>query len=92
MSTPSQDVGVIQTLLDRLNSQRLPMALALKDKVAKGEKLSDYDIGKLEEVLADAQAIQPMMARHPEYQELAARILHLYKEILDKASENEKKD
>jgi len=90
MSTPSQDVGVIQALLERLNSQRLPMALALKDKVEQGEKLSDYDIGKLEEVFIDAQTIQPMVDRHPEYQELAARILHLYKEILDKAAENER--
>ena len=90
MSKPDQDAGVIQTLLDRLNSQRLPMALALEDKVDKGETLSDYDISKLEEVLADAQTIQPMADRHPEYQDLAARMLHLYKEILDRASENER--
>ena len=90
MSTSSQDAGVIQTLLDRLNTQRLPMALALKEKVEKGETLSDYDIAKLEEVLTDAQTIQPMVDRHPEFQDLVARILHLYKEILDRASENER--
>lgn len=91
MSNPTQDAGVIQTLYDRLNSQRLPMALALKDKVDQGGTLSEYDIAKLEEVFADAQTIQPMVARHPEHQDLVARILHLYKEILDKAMENEKK-
>jgi hypothetical protein len=91
MSNPTQDAGVIQTLLDRLNSQRLPMALALKEKVDRGEMLSDYDIQKLEEVFADTQAIQPMVDRHPEFQDLASRILHLYKEILDKATQNEKK-
>ncbi len=91
MSKPTQDAGVIQTLLDRLNSQRLPMALALKERVEKGETLSNYDIDKLEEVLTDAQTIQPMMDRHPEYKDLVARIMHLYKEILDKAAENEKK-
>lgn len=91
MSNPSQDAGVIQTLYDRLNSQRLPMALALKDKVDQGGTLSEYDISKLAEVFADAQTIQPMVARHPEHQELVGRVLHLYKEILDKALENEKK-
>jgi hypothetical protein len=91
MSNPTQDAGVIQTLLDRLNSQRLPMALALKDKVDQGGTLSEYDIQKLEEVFADAQTIQPLIARHPEHQDLVARILHLYSEILDKATENEKK-
>jgi hypothetical protein len=91
MSNPTHDAGVIQTLLDRLNSQRLPMALALKEKVDQGGTLSDYDIQKLEEVFADTQTIQPLIDRHPEHQDLVARVLHLYKEILDKATENEKK-
>jgi hypothetical protein len=91
MSNPTQDAGVIQTLVERLNSQRLPMALAMKDRVDQGESLSQYDISKLEDVFADAQTIQPMVARHPEYQDLVGRVLHLYKEILDKALENEKK-
>lgn len=91
MSNPTQDAGVIQTLFDRLNTQRLPMALAIKERVDQGETLNEYDIAKLEEVFADAQAIQPMVDRHPEYQDLVGRILHLYKAILDKAMENEKK-
>jgi hypothetical protein len=91
MSNPSQDAGVIQTLFDRLNSQRLPLALALKEKVDQGETLSEYDISKLDEVFADTQTIQPLVERHPEYQDLVARVLHLYKEILDKAMENEQK-
>ena len=94
MSNPTEDAGVIQTLLDRLNSQRLPLALALKEKVDRGEKLGDYDISKLEEIFADAQAAQPFVERqlkiHPENQNLVASLLHLYKEILDKATENEK--
>lgn len=92
MSNPTEDAGVIQTLLDRLNSQRLPMALTLKDKVDQGETLSDHDIRKLEEVFADARKIQPLVDRHPEYHDLVARILNLYSEILERALENEKKD
>jgi hypothetical protein len=91
MSNPIQDAGVIQTLFDRLNSQRLPLALSMKEKVDRGETLSEYDISKLDEIFADAQTIQPLVDRHPEYQELVGRILHLYKDILDKAMENEKK-
>ena len=94
MSNPTEDAGVIQTLLERLNTQRLPLALALKEKVDKGEKLSDYDISKLEEIFADVQTAQPFVERqlqlHPEQQKLVASLLHLYKEILDKATENEK--
>ena len=91
MSNPTQDAGIIQTLLDRFNTQRLPLALALKEKVDQGETLSDYDISKLDEIFADTQTIQPLIERHPEYQALVSRVLHLYKEILDKATENEKK-
>jgi hypothetical protein len=91
MSNPTQDAGIIQTLLDRFNTQRLPLALALKEKVDQGETLSEYDISKLDEIFADTQTIQPLIERHPEYQALVSRVLHLYKEILDKATENEKK-
>lgn len=90
MTDGSQDAGLIQVLVERLSNQRLPRALDLKAKVDAGEKLSNFDLQFLEEVFADAQKIRPLIERHPEYQELAARMLHLYKEILDKATENEK--
>jgi hypothetical protein len=90
MTDTSHDAGVIQTLVERLSNQRLPRALDLKAKVDAGGTLSDFDLQFLEEVFADAQHIRPLVERHPEYQELAARVIHLYKEILDKAMENEK--
>ena len=76
------DAGVAQTLLDRMSNQRLPRALELKEKVDAGETLSEYDLNFLEEVFKDAQSIQPMVERHPEYQQLVSRAIHLYKEIL----------
>ena len=91
MTDKIHDAGVTQVLLDRLNNQRLPRALELKEKVDAGESLGEYDLRFLDEVFADAQTIQPMVDRHPEYQPLVARVIHLYKEILDKALENENK-
>lgn len=91
MSESSRDAGVIQVLLERLETQRLPRALDLKKKVDQGEPLDDYDINYLEQVFADAQKIQPYLVRHPEYEKLVSRVIHLYKEITDKAMENEKK-
>jgi len=91
MSNANTDAGIAQVLLDRMNNQRLPRAFELKDKVDAGERLSEYDLQFLEQVLADAQAIQPLLARHPEYQDLASRAMHLYKEIVDKATQNETK-
>jgi hypothetical protein len=90
MSESSEDVGLITVLLQRLETQRLPRALALKDKVDRGELLDDFDLGFLEEVFADTSRIRPFLAQRPEYQDLAARMMHLYKEITEKALQNEK--
>lgn len=91
MKDPKHDAGLAQTLLDRMNNQRLPRALELKERVDAGAALSNLDLQFLDEVFADAQSIQPLVERHPEYQNLVSRAIHLYKEILDKAMENEKK-
>lgn len=91
MSEASRDAGVIQALLQRLETQRLPRALDLKKKVDQGEPLDDYDIQFLEQVFADAEQIRPYRTRHPEYEGLVSRVIHLYKEITDKALENETK-
>lgn len=91
MTDTSHDPGVIHALVERLNTQRLPRALDLKKKVDAGETLSEFDLHFLEEVFHDADKIRPLVNRHPEYQQLVARIVKLYKEILDKATENENK-
>ena len=91
MKDPKHDAGLAQTLLDRMSNQRLPRALELKERVDAGAALSSLDLQFLDEVFADAQSIQPLVERHPEYQHLVSRAIHLYKEILDKAMENEKK-
>lgn len=90
MRDSSNEAGVIQVLMERFRNQRLPMALEIKAKVDAGGPISDFDLRFLEEVLTDAQKIQPLVGKHPEYQELVARAIGLYKEIVDKAAENEK--
>lgn len=89
MKSPSQDEGVIQTLLERLNEQRLPRLLRLKEKVDSGEVLADEDLGFLHAVFDDADGVKPIIDRHPEYQDLVARVLQLYGDITAKALENE---
>ncbi len=90
MTNPSSDAGVIAMLLERFTKQRLPRAMNLKEKVDRGECLSDWELAHLEEVLADAQQILPIVDRHPEYEELAERAIALYAHISEQALKNEK--
>jgi hypothetical protein len=85
----AQDEGVILALLERLNEQRLPRLLALKDKVDAGEKLADEDLSFLHQIVADAKLAKPVIDRHPKYQGLVAQVINLYSEISAKALENE---
>ncbi len=91
MSDTSKDAGIIVALAKRLETQRLPRALALKEKVDAGETLNEFDIKFLEGVIEEARKVHPLVERHPEWQPVVARILELYNEITTRAIENEKK-
>ena len=47
------------------------------------------DIAFLEEVFSDAEHLQPLVDRHPEWHEMYVKISGLYKDIMSKAMENE---
>ena len=90
MSNTGEDAGVIIALVNRFTKQRLPKLMAIKERVELGECLNEYDLKFLDVILKDANRIIPLADRNPEWQPLAARAVSLYKEITDKALENEK--
>jgi hypothetical protein len=89
MTESSSDAGVISVLIERFEEQRLPRALEMKERVDRGEKLSDIDLAFLKEVFADAQNMKTYIDKFPEYQSVAAQAMSLYSDISQKALENE---
>jgi len=91
MSQHTDDTATLQALLDRLVKYRLPRAMALKKRVDAGERMTDSDIAFMKEALEDAQDGQHFVARNPEFHALGGELVQLYEEIVEKATENEKK-
>jgi hypothetical protein len=89
---PTNDLGLRQVLLERLNTQILPRALALEAKVNRGECLSDQELLLLNELLEDANEKTRLAKDHRELYLLCGRIANLYNEITRKALENQEKE
>lgn len=85
----SKEMGIIATLVERLETQRLPRALELRELVERGERLSELDLQFLERVFSEARQILGQLDRYPEWQPLAAKMMGLYKEITERALANE---
>jgi hypothetical protein len=90
MAEVSKETGTLAVLAKRMVEERLPKALALQERVNKGGLLNDLDLAFLEEVVKDATAITPLLKDNQRLTDVAASMVRLYKEISDKALENEK--
>ena len=77
------------TLMERFKTQRLPRILEIKEQVDQGNRLGEYDRLFLEEVIKDAQRNIRQVEGIPECQHMFIQLAHLYKQIMDKALENE---
>lgn len=89
MNEAVREAGVVAVVLQRLATQRLPRALALKEKVDRGGLLDDYDITFLSSVLEEAGSLKTLAEQHPEHLELVARFFELYAHITRKGLENQ---
>jgi len=91
MTKETDDIGVIEAVLERLNEARIPRMLEMKERLDSGELLTDYDMEMLERVLDDNRSIQPLVHRHPEIQLVYAKATDLYHDITSKGLENQEK-
>ena len=90
LSQEEIDEGTIAALLKR-SRRRIPNLLAIKKRLEAGGTLSSLEITELENMIVGAKDTRALINRHPEYQELVARMVSLYQEITEMAVANEEK-
>jgi hypothetical protein len=90
MTASKKDLGIAQVMLQRLNEQRLPHALKMKERVDKGELLTAYDQEFLKEVTEEARFIPALLERQPQFKPLVDQVFSLFEHITAKGLENEK--
>lgn len=90
MVDASNDSGILTALGQRFIEQRLPKLERLKEQLNLGKVLTDDDLTFLKQILDDVHTNKALIEKHPEFQETSARIMHLYKEIIGMALDNEK--
>ncbi len=95
MRTREEKMGIAHAMLDRLNTLRLPFLLEVEKRVQAGERLSDFELDRLQESLEDAQSnagiVAELVDEFPELGGLRSRVVDLYGSITRKALENEEK-
>jgi len=90
MNESEEELGVIYTLIERFEKQRLPRLLELKKRVDRGEVLGESDLRFMYQVTRDAQRSKRLIDRHPEWHKFCSEVIHLYEKIAEKALDNEK--
>ncbi|MCU7836845.1 MAG: hypothetical protein KZQ83_16540 [gamma proteobacterium symbiont of Taylorina sp.] len=84
-----KEKGVFIVLLLRFEKYTLPRAIDLKEKVARGEKLEDFDIAFLNKAISNIQRYKTLIDKNPEFHQLEARAIWLYTQIIELALKNE---
>ena len=84
-------LGVFHSVMLEFEQHRLPRLLRLKDKVDNGEIINDGDFEFLSKEIKDACTSRHLIVIYPELEEFCLLRGHIYKELCDKAVENEKK-
>ena len=84
-------LGVFHSLMMEFEQHRLPRLLRLIEKVDNGKVINDVDFEFLCKEIKDACTTKHLTVSYPELEEFCLRVGHMYKELCDKAVENEKR-
>lgn len=84
-----RELGITVVMLKQFSEKTLPEVLWIKEKLDKGECLSEGDIEFLQRIFENAQKVTAATENYADYQALYSKAIELYEEITAKALENE---
>jgi transcriptional regulator of aromatic amino acid metabolism len=83
------DQGVIYVVLKHFTRHLHPRAVEIEKELDAGRRLSDAEVDHVAQVLEEVRLLRPLIERHPEYRDLADRVIALYASIARRARQNE---
>lgn len=86
MSIDKNDTGVILSILESFEKQRLPRIIEIQEQLNKGYPLNEFDIEFLSEALHDSECMIPYLERNQEYKAVFTQFVSLYKSVTDEAT------
>lgn len=89
MDKKEEDRATLTAVVNRFNKWRFAQAKDIKERLERGEPLTERDLQFLGRVFEASKQIMPIIERNPEYQELASKVISLIHEISQLALNNE---
>jgi hypothetical protein len=81
--------GVLLIAMRRFREVHLPRAEDMRDRVDRGECLTDADLAYLRQTFGECRAVGWHAADMPDWQEICVRVVALYRSLMERAVENE---
>ncbi len=85
MDKSKHDLGLIQAILEKLNTQSLPRLLTMKQHVDAGQKLDYLELYYLETSMSEVRFFLSLAERETEYLRLVSHVINLYSDIATEA-------
>lgn len=90
MTDVDDDTGALLALVQNWETRTRPRLEKIKASVDAGEPIGDVELEFLEQINARTGRNEALFERNPEYKRLLAMAVQFYKEIIDRALENER--
>jgi hypothetical protein len=90
MANTSHDAGALLALIQNWDLRTRPRLEKIKANVDAGELLTEGELEFLEQISGKAGHNEALFERNPEYKRLYAMAVGLYKEITERALQNER--